>query len=328
MRITANKSHGLQLPDYNIALDCRSGNAESIFISHAHSDHMPSNSGRSVYATHATSLLMGRRGFKGAVHSLAFNEPIELEKASVTLYPAGHILGSAMVFIETDEGSVLYTGDYRCPPSIASDGFQLPDKPIDYLITEATFGLPLYKWRPQNDLFDEIRDFADKTLKENKTPVFIAYNLGKSQELLMALAPLNRTVQVQPGCLPMCDVYKEAGLNLGRYELFNPDTAEGCIQITPSVSGNNGLEHHIRDIKIAYVSGWAALENRGKNMNADKLIALSDHIDFFELTALCEQIKPRCIYITHTPDPKVICHWLGEKGLNALPLEREQETYA
>lgn len=326
MRITAQKSHGVQLPDLKIALDCRSVDDDTVFVTHAHTDHIPAGTGTGVFSTFTTSLLMQRRGFKGSVHSVEFFEPIELDHARVTLYPAGHILGSAMVFIESDEGSVLYTGDYRYPPSVASDGFRLPDRKIDYLITEATFGLPLYRWKSQTELFDEIRNFAESSLKRNQMPVFMAYNLGKSQELLMALAPLNQIVQVHSGCLPMCEVYNNAGLNLGRYELFNPDTADRHIQITPSLSRFNRSFEYSRPVKTAYVSGWAALGNRGKRLNADKLIALSDHIDFFELVRICEQIKPRCVYITHTPDPGVICHWLEKRRINARPLQREQVT--
>lgn len=315
MRILANKYNGIWLPDLKIALDCRKVEAEAIFVSHAHSDHVPSNSGRGVFATHVTGLLMQRRGFKGAVHGIDFFETIDLPTARVTLFPAGHILGSAMVFIESDEGSILYTGDYKTPPSPASDGFQLPEKPIDYLITEATFGLPLYRWKSHEELFDEIRRFTEKTISEGDTPVFLAYSLGKSQELLMALAPLNYPVQVHDSCYPLCEVYRDAGLDMGIFEHYNPEISAGSVLIVPSNNLKDVLNNHQGKKRVAYVSGWAALEARGQRMNVDKLIPLSDHIDFFELTSLCERLNPKRVYITHTPDPKLLCYWLEQRGI-------------
>jgi putative mRNA 3-end processing factor len=102
---------------------------------------------------------MQKRGYKGNATVLHFREPLETNKARITLYPAGHILGSAMLFVESEEGSVLYTGDYKTPPSPASEGFEIPDH-ADHFITEATFGLPIYKWDPLENLTGEVRSFA------------------------------------------------------------------------------------------------------------------------------------------------------------------------
>lgn len=119
MNIIKAGSHGILLPDLNIEFDCSGTQNGHTFISHAHADHMPGSKKSRVYCTSNTRKLMQLRGFEGEAIALAFGEAVETDFARITLYPAGHILGSAMVFVESDEGNILYTGDYRTPPSPA-----------------------------------------------------------------------------------------------------------------------------------------------------------------------------------------------------------------
>ncbi|MGM0545856.1 MAG: hypothetical protein ACQEST_03975, partial [Bacteroidota bacterium] len=282
MKITKAGYHGILLPDFNIGFDYSGTDTQHTFISHAHADHMPRNRNSSVYCSPNTLKLMQRRGYKGNATVLDFGDPIKIKNARVTLYPAGHILGSAMVFVESDEGSILYTGDYRTPPSPASEGFSIP-RQVDHFITEATFALPIYKWDSHETLAREIRSFAQNTLNENATPVFLAYNLGKAQEVMHMLAPLKHKVQIHGAGYKMCDVYEEAGINLGDYEPYNRDTCEGKILITTNSALNNGFASNIRNKRIAYCSGWATREATRSQLTVHKLIPLSDHLDFFEL---------------------------------------------
>ena len=240
MNITKAGYHGILLPDLNIGFDYSGTDTQHTFISHAHADHMPRKRQSSVYCTENTLKLMQRRGYKGNARVLDFHKPIETDNARITLYPAGHILGSAMVFVESDEGSVLYTGDYRTPPSPASEGFDIPDQ-VDNFITEATFGLPIYKWDSHEKLAKEVRSFATKTLENNYTPVFLAYNLGKAQEVMHMLAPLGHPVQIHGAGYKMCDVYEDAGIDLGNYSSYDRKTCEGNILITTNSAINNGF---------------------------------------------------------------------------------------
>ncbi len=320
MNITKAGYHGILLPDLNICFDCNGINMQHTFISHAHSDHMPNSSNSSVYCTENTYKLMRRRGFSGEAKILDFGEPIETGNARVTLYPAGHILGSAMVFVESDEGSVLYTGDYRTPPSPASEGFSIPDQ-ADHFITEATFGLPIYKWDSHKKLAKEIRQFASDSLENGYTPVFLAYNLGKAQEVMHLLAPLGHPVQIHGSGYKLCDVYEEAGINLGNYASYDRKTCEGNILITTTSALNNGFASNIHKKRIAYCSGWAAREAARSQLTVHKLIPLSDHLDFFELIRLCEQLNPKKVHITHTPNANVVRHYLDQRKIDSVFLD-------
>ncbi|MGF1671292.1 MAG: hypothetical protein ACFCU6_12655 [Balneolaceae bacterium] len=316
MNITKHGYNGLWLPDYQIALDASHPDAEIVFISHAHADHMPVNRKCKVFASRPTVSLMRIRGFKGRAETPDFEKPFDTGRIRLTLYPAGHILGSAMILIETEEGSLLYTGDYRNPPSPATEGFSIPET-VDYFVTEATFSLPIYKWKPHNELAEEIRSFAAESLDDGYTPVFLGYNLGKAQEIMHLLAHLDLPVQIHSAGYKLSQVYKDEGIDLGNYMPYNRKSCEGNILICPFSALNSGFAGNVKKKRIAYCSGWAALESRRTQINADKLIPLSDHIDFFELISLCKKLEPEKVYITHTPRPHVLQHFLNKEGINS-----------
>lgn len=312
LNITKAGNHGILLPELGIGLDYKGTQASHIFISHAHSDHMPTNRKLKVFASPATAKLMKLRGFLGEIVPVEFGQPVVTEQARITLFPAGHILGSAMTFVESEFGTVLYTGDYRIPPSPASEGFQLPEVPVHHFITEATFSLPIYKWKSNVELATQIRSFARNTLNEEGTPVFLAYNLGKAQEIMVVLSELNHPVQIHKDGFKLCPVYEEMGFNLGSYEVFNPNTCQGKILIVPKILPELSNQKQIR---IAYCSGWASNGTRYKQSTADVFIPLSDHLDFFELLKVCERLNPKKVWLTHTPNPEVVQYFLTRKGI-------------
>ncbi|MFD2532662.1 hypothetical protein [Gracilimonas halophila] len=315
LKITKAGNHGILLPQLSIGLDYSGSKAEHVFVSHGHADHIPWKNRGTVYATPPTSSFMKLRGVKYEVQELPFQKTLETENARITFYPAGHILGSAMTFVESDFGNLLYTGDYRTPPSPATEGFELPDKSIDTFITEATFSLPVYKWKSYEELKAEVTGFVQEALNNEYTPVFLAYNLGKAQEIMFLLKDLVHPIQIHGAGYKLCEVYEEHGFPLGNYESYDRDTCEGKILICPGSALNNGFASNVKKKRIAYCSGWAAMEARRSQLTVDKLIPLSDHLDFFELIDLCEKLQPKITYITHTPNPNVVKHYLDERGI-------------
>lgn len=325
IKITKSGYHGIELPEFSIGFDFSGNHVDYTFISHAHADHMPRNRKAEVYCTPYTYKLMKKRGYTGDATLLEFGEPLELPDATITLYPAGHILGSAMVYVETSDGSVLYTGDYRTPPSPASEGFQCPEQ-VDHFITEATFSLPIYKWESHEVLGQQVQSFAKESLEEGYTPVFLAYNLGKAQEVMHMLAPMGEPVQIHGAGYKLCSVYEEAGIELGSYESYDRESCEGKILITTNSALNNGFASNVKKKRLAYCSGWAARESSRTQLTVDELIPLSDHLDFFELIHLCEKLNPQKVHITHTPNAQVVQHYLDELGINSRFLDLETET--
>lgn len=320
--------HGLYFPDIGISMDGYHPKADFAFVSHAHADHMPRNRAAKAFATQPTIDLMRLRGFRGKATALSFGEPLVTDKFTAMLYPAGHILGSAMIYIESNGESLLYTGDYRTPPSPASEGFSAPAS-VDILITEATFSLPVYKWKTHQELTEELQDFAQEALKENYTPIFLGYNLGKAQEIMHLLAPLKHPIMIHGGGYNLCSAYEKHGIDLGSYSTYDRENSEGKILVTTASSLANGFASNITKKRVAYCSGWAANESRRTQLTVDKLIPLSDHLDFFELIKFCKQLQPKKVYITHTPNPDVVKHYLDKEGISndylELALEEEDD---
>lgn len=323
IEIRKTGSHAITLPGQGITLDGSGAGEGHTFISHAHADHMPrrgAGQAGTVWCTPPTLRLMRLRGFRGEARALAFGEHAELDGCRVSFWPAGHILGSAMTYVETEEGSLLYTGDCRTPPSPASEGFRLPGE-VDCLVTEATFPLPVYRWPSHEELAGQVRRFARRTLQEGGTPLFLAYNLGKAQEVMQMLAPLGRPMQIHEGGYKLCEAYEEAGFELGEYAPYDPDSCEGKILVAPVSARNAGFGSGAKDLRLAYCSGWAARESSRTQLTVDELIPLSDHLDFFELIGLCEKLAPKKVWITHTPNARVVLHYLEQAGIDAEYLD-------
>lgn len=319
----AASGRGIILSDVDIGLDVSTGLARFNFVSHAHADHIPLGRDMPVFATPVTARLMRARGFSGDITELDFGVPLDLRHCRVTLWPAGHILGSAMIEVETNAWRLLYTGDFKNPPSPVTEGFDSPGS-TDFLITEATFPLPIYRWRRHEVLFQEMREFASEALAQNRTPVFLGYNLGKAQEIMHGLAPLGIPMQIHAGGCELCSVYEAAGVNLGQWEKYDRATVrDGRILITPASTLDTAMLRNIPHKRVAYVSGWASLESRRLQLGVDKLFALSDHSDFFELLNFCETLKPQKVFITHTPNPRVVQHYLSKLGIASQPLDME-----
>ena len=324
MKFQKTGYHGLYFPELGISLDGYHPKAQQTFVSHAHADHMPRNRATRACATKATLELLKLRGYKGSETVLNFGEKLELPTCTVTLYPAGHILGSAMIYIESDAGTLLYTGDYRTPPSPATEGFESPDS-ADYLITEATFGLPIYKWKSYEELTKKIQNFALGSLQAGETPIFLAYNLGKAQEIMHLLAPLRHPVMIHGAGYKLCSVYDAHGIDLGNYSAYDRETCEGKILIAPASALSSGFASNVKKTKVAYCSGWAANESRRTQLTVDKLIPISDHLDFFELIDFCKKLNPGKVYITHTPNPAVVQYYLEQENISSTYLEMEAE---
>lgn len=320
-RFESAGGHGIYLPDLKLSLDNSHERANWVFVSHAHADHLPRNRSTRALATRPTHQCMRLRGFKGECMEIGYGERTEFDSFAITLYPAGHILGSAMILIESDSGRLLYTGDTKTPASPATEGFELPKVPVDELIIEATFGLPIYKWKPIDELQSDMQAFALNALEDGATPIFLGYNLGKAQEILHLLAPLGLSMQIHGAGHPYCQIYQENGIELGDVSAYDRSTCEGKILVAPSSALGSGFASHVRQKKVAYCSGWAQTESRRIQLNVDAGFALSDHLDFFELLDVCRNLSPKKIHITHTPNPAVVEHFLEKEGLSASFLD-------
>jgi putative mRNA 3-end processing factor len=286
-------------------------------ITHGHSDHARAGH-EAVLATKETLAVMAARygeKFAASRQALRFGEVVTLGSARVTLKPAGHVIGSAQVAIEVDGKRVVVSGDYKrardptCPP--------FEPIPCDIFISEATFGLPLFRHPPASDeaakLLHALRLFPDR-------PHTIgAYSLGKAQRLIALFreAGHGAPIYVDAATAKLCAIYEAHGVPLGDIRpLTNALAADlnGAI-----VVGMEDLPDGTNDPVTAYASGWMRTRKRAKAANVDLPLIVSDHADWPELTQTIDEVAPGELWITHGEEAALL-HWAKTKGIRARPL--------
>ena len=288
---------GIWLPQAGWWLDAPFAVGRS-FVSHAHSDHIAAH--REVICSAGTArLLRARLAGARVEHVLPFGQA-ELLSAdtTVTLHPAGHVLGSAQCLLTHERhGTLLYTGDFRLRPGEAAEACATPR--ADVLIMETTFGLPRYVFPPAAQVFAAIGDFCREALADGATPVLAAYSLGKSQELLLGLAAAQLPVMLHASAFKLTQIYEQLGVKFPPYRLLDRSALAGHVVICPPSSTRGALLEGLPARRIAAVTGWALDSGAIYRFQCDAAFPLSDHADFPGLLEFVDRVQPRVVYTVH-----------------------------
>ncbi len=281
-------------------------------VTHAHADHVARHD--TVLCTPETAALMRRRRGQGLEYmERRYGERTAVGDLSVTLLPAGHILGSAMALLEGPGGSLLYTGDVRpeggltCPPAEPARA--------DVLIMEATFGRPEHRFPPAEETRAELVRFARQALEEGATPVFLAYALGKAQEVMTALCGAALPVAAHASVWGMCDVYRSFGHRFPGSRRLTGGGRPGAALVVPPQS-----RREVRAtgaLRVAAVTGWG---DRALGPGVDTVFRLSDHADYDGLLRLALAVGPKRIHVVHGYAPEFAAE-LRAKGFDAEAVE-------
>ncbi|MDI1337652.1 MAG: MBL fold metallo-hydrolase [Lacunisphaera sp.] len=287
---------GVNLPQIGWWLDARRAQTRC-FVSHAHSDHIGPH--REILATRATASLMRlRMAGQRRETILEFGQPWAAEfGCEMKLFPAGHIFGSAMLHATTDQGSLLYTGDFKLRPSLAAEPCTPPR--ADVLIMETTFGLPRYVFPPQAGIEQGLIDFCRQALADRVTPVLYAYSLGKTQELLQIVGRTGLPVMLHAHGYRMTRRYAELGMKLPPFALLDTSAYAGHVIIAPPMSGQSEPLSWIHPKRTAVATGWAMDHGAIYRNGCDAAFPLSDHADFPDLLAFVDQVQPKLVYTLH-----------------------------
>lgn len=312
---------GIKLTRCGLALDDRRRQPRA-FVSHAHADHI----GRHVWAlaTPATlALYRHRLGNRLRVRELPYFEPYQLGNTTLTTYPAGHCLGSAMLLADDGHQRLLYTGDFKLGESLTAHRAELPE--ADILIMESTFGQPRYRMPPRQEVIDQLLTTIRATLADGRTPLIHAYALGKSQEVAALLAQASIPAVQHPAIAAVSEVYQQCGIDLGTVRTFTDRVPPGHAVITlPKSSRGFHLPEVSHPFSIA-VTGWAMHPSTRYRLGVDLALPLSDHADFDELVETVRRVAPREIYCTH--GPREFAGHLRDAGFNAQPLVPEAQRW-
>jgi Cft2 family RNA processing exonuclease len=313
---------GIYLPEIDLWLD-NTEPCACTWISHGHSDHARGCHGQ-VIGTPITlrfyrmRLWLGEENTEPLQLPLDFGQSIDWNGARLTAYPASHILGAAQLLIEYKNERLVYTGDIKLRRPLAGETTQ--PLQCDRLIIESTFGLPIYKLLEREAAMNAIVRFARECLEEKVTPVFIGYALGRGQEVVHVLCDAGIPTAVHGAIAKFIPVYQECGYTFNGWEPYEARATAGkALVVVPSHGA--ALETSGKSIRIAYVSGWAALDNARTRSGAEELIPYSDHADFDELLTLVTHSQAKDIDVVHGyTEP--FAHILRTRGFSAAAPQR------
>ena len=311
---------GVYLPDIDLWLDSRRKQATA-YISHAHTDHVARH--QRPMLTEATQHLLKPLLNKSDPHILEYGEPHETPTYSLTLYPAGHCLGSAQVLIESKISGerTLYTGDIKVKFNPTAEPLQ--PVPCDILIIEATFGHPAYNFPPQETVLSDFFNKLGEWLEDGETPVVLAYRLGKSQELLHHLLSNGFEVALEETIYQVTQTHVDAGVVFpGTFRQFDGKPKDGEILISTPGRNTKAALSDITSKKFMAMSGWAVHKDARWRLGANYALPFSDHADYQELFDYVYSVNPQKIY-TVNGFPHLAYH-LKNHGYDAEHLEKRQ----
>jgi Cft2 family RNA processing exonuclease len=292
------------------------------FVSHAHSDHLAKH--RRIVASEGTRRLMAARlpGQREEI-VLPFGQPYALRPATtLTLHPAGHIAGSAMLRLERAGESFLYTGDFKLRPGRSAELCGPPR--ADVVVMETTFGLPRYVFPPTEQVLAEIIAFCRHAIADGVVPVLFGYSLGKSQEVLSALAAANLPVMLHPQTHKMTRIYEELGHEFPNCGAFTLTEVAGHVVVCPPQAGRSEWLRKIEPRRTAMITGWALEPGARYRYGCDAAFPLSDHADFTDLLRFVELVQPRQVFTVHGYAQE-FAQTLRERGIAAWALGRDNQ---
>jgi putative mRNA 3-end processing factor len=290
-------------------------------ITHGHSDHARPGHG-AVLATRETLDLMRLRygdDFAGAAQAVRYGETLHLDGTTVTLHPAGHVLGSAQVAVAADGLTIVASGDYKDVADPTCAPFELVR--CDVFITEATFGLPVFRHGDAGAEIDKL--LRSVALFAERAHLVGAYSLGKAQRViaLIRAAGYDKPIYLH-GALDAITRYYANAIDLG--ELRNvrgtPKThLAGAIALCPPSALKDVWTRRFPDPLTSFASGWMRVRARARQHGVELPLVISDHADWNGLTATVAATGASEIWVTHGAEEALV-HWCGTQNLAARPL--------
>lgn len=297
-----------------------SRSVERAIITHAHSDHARPGSGIYYCVNTSVGLLQKRLGKKARIEGVPYGRKFEVGGVTLSFHSAGHILGSAQVRMELSGEVWVVSGDYKRDDDASCEPFEVV--PCDAFITEATFGLPIYRWEPTAKIVREIHEWWESNRAEGIASILFCYSLGKAQRVLAELAKhTDRKVYVHSATHEMSECYRAEGVKLVPTEPIPDEISElsGQLILTPPGSTGKWMKK-IGPYQTAFASGWMNVRSIRKSRGYDRGFVMSDHADWPGLLKTIRETGARKVFVTHG-ECETLARYLRETGLpGALPI--------
>jgi putative mRNA 3-end processing factor len=319
-------------------LYCSAGNfyidpwkpVERAVITHGHSDHARPGS-KYYLCHHFTKPILQLRLGDFDYQTVEWNEPVYFNGVTVTLFPAGHIIGSSQIKVEHKGEIWVVSGDYK----VEDDGISGAFEPVKChtFITESTFGLPIYTWKPQAQIYSGIQDWIKGNQAAGKTSVLIAYSLGKAQRVLQAVKEVSDKIFAHGAIYNMHEALLNAKIlpngTLPAITRVTPDIPKeayrGSVVIAPPSADGTPWMRRFSPAAVGICSGWMQVRGNQRRRNADAGFALSDHCDWKSLLHAVEATGAEKVFVTHGFQ-SVFSRYLNESGIEAAEVKTEYGT--
>jgi putative mRNA 3-end processing factor len=296
---------------------------EKALITHGHSDHARAGHG-AVLATQETLDIMRLRygdNFAGSTQVIRYGERLTLDGAQVSFHPAGHVLGSAQIRVACGGLTIVASGDYKDVLDPTCTAFELV--PCDVFITEATFGLPVFR---HHDAAGEVAKLLHSVaIFPERAHLVGAYSLGKAQRVIAMIrtSGYDKTIYLHGAMEKITRYYEDRGIQLGPLELVRgakkADLA-GHITLCPPSAMGDLWSRRFPDPVFAFASGWMRVRARARQRGVTLPLVISDHADWDGLTATIAATGASEIWVTHGQEDALV-HWCTSRGLKARPLD-------
>ena len=287
-------------------------------ITHAHGDHARGGCQSYLCTPESRPLLSARLGRDTDIQSLPYGETLSLSGVALSLHPAGHILGSAQVRLEAGGRVWVVSGDYKN----TSDPTCTPLEPLrcHTFISESTFGLPVFKWPRQRDVFGAIQSWWRKNREEGRTSILFAYALGKAQRVLAGLDGTAGPILTHGAVEKMNQCYRHAGVRLPETaylgDVHDKTLLKEALVIAPPSADHPGWLRRFPHRSRAFASGWMRIRGHRRRRAVDRGFVLSDHSDWDGLVETIRATGAEAVGLTHGYAEE-LARWLRENGTPA-----------
>ena len=292
-------------------------------ITHAHSDHARPGSKAYLCALPCVPLLRHRLGTRACISGIPYGEKTRVGDVKVSFHPAGHILGSAQVRIETRGEVWVFSGDYKRAEDPTCARFE----PIhcDTFITESTFGLPIYRWDSGALIAQEILEWWISCREAGRAAILYSYSLGKAERILAELARVTEwSVYVHEAIQPVVDCYRKAGVRMLPTLPIPKEPSDqvfsGQLILAPPNSSVLAGIKQVGEFETAFASGWMMTRSGRRLCGFDRGFIMSDHADWPALIQTVQESGAHRVLVTHG-NCKPMVQYLQEQGVDASPLD-------
>ena len=296
---------------------------ERAIITHAHADHARVGHGHYLSTDQGEGILRTRLG-EINLQTIPYGERITHNGVTISLHPAGHVLGSCQIRMEYQGEVWVASGDYKVEP----DGTCAPFEPIrcETFITESTFGLPIYRWQAQSEIFADINQWWRHNADSGRCSVLFCYSFGKAQRILHGIDPGIGPIVCHGAVEPLNRVYREAGVRipdtLAVPDIKDKTLYQRALVIAPPSAGGSTWMRRFGDYSDAFASGWMQLRGARRRRAVDRGFVLSDHADWPGLMQAIKATGAQRVIVTHGQVP-VLVRWLNQNGLDASAFDTE-----